>query len=748
MLIFTHSPVNGAAAVSSRSLVTWQRLGFVLLILLGLIALSIGGLAWYTHQALQGFPASLTLADSTVRKAQILDRNAQPLTITYQNRWNVHDYLPLHRIPERLQTVFLLAEDQRFYFHHGPDWSARFHAIWQNLLAGRVIRGASTITEQTVRLLHPRPRTFWARWVEGFEAMRLEQQFSKAEILEFYLNQVPYAGQRRGVVQAARHYFDRDTDTLSLGEMLALAALVRSPSRLDLRRGDKDIKVPIRTLGERLLAQGQISAEELQSVLRDPMPLHEANLPVHATHFVHYLYQLPDIAHSAEYGRLHTTLDTQIQRQTQAILDKRLADLHTRNVHHGAALVIDNATGEVLAWVNGGDFIDNQIDAVTSLRQPGSTLKPFVYALALERGWTAATLIEDAPLAEAVGLGLHSYHNYSHVYYGNVRLREALGNSLNIPAVRAVQFIGPGAMLELLHDLGFVSLAGHPYFYGDGLALGNGEVTLLELVQAYATLANRGQWQPLQYLAQHPAKTQRKVFSPETASLIGDILSDPDARRLEFGAGSLLRFPVQTAIKTGTSSDYRDAWAIGFNYRYTVGVWLGNLDRTPMNSVSGAIGPALVLRGIFAELTRDQETQPLWLSPRLVSVSICRATGLPADGRCPAKQEWFLSGSEPQPASAIAQTAEPLLLRQPTPGMLMALDPRIPDSLETLLLRINHAPTTGEVEWWIDGNKLGRSQTAQYPWPVQRGHHVAQARIVRPDGTIMEQTQEVSFLVK
>lgn len=702
-------------------------------------------LAWLTGQAQQAFPHSLAFADSEIRKARVLDRNGQPLTITYQNRWNVHDYLPLHRIPERLQQVFLLAEDQRFYLHRGPDWRARFHAVWQNLRAGRIVRGASTITEQSVRMIHPRPRTFWSRWVEGFEAARLEQRFSKAEILEFYLNQVPYAGNRRGVVQAARHYFDRDLETLSLGEMMTLAVLVRSPSRLDPRHGDKDIEPSLRALGERLLAAGFIPPAELRAALADPTPLHRPQLAVQASHFVHHLYTLPATARAASRGQLHTTLDSHLQRRVQTLLDNRLHDLQSRHVRHGAALVVDNVSGEVLAWVNGGDFATNQIDAVTTPRQPGSTLKPFVYALAMEHGWTAATLIDDSPLAEAVGRGLHRYRNYSRAHYGPVRLREALGNSLNIPAVRAAQYTGGGALLETLHELGFSTLTAHPDFYGDGLALGNGEVTLRELVQAYAALANRGEWRPLQVLVDHDHRDGRTVFTPETASLIGDILSDPDARRLEFGSSGLLRFPVQTAVKTGTSSDYRDAWAVGFNYRYTAGVWLGNLDQSPMHGVSGAIGPALVLRGVFAELNRDQDTRPLWLSPKLVRRTVCLDQADP----CAAMDEWFAPDHQPEPPPGGVQLATaPLRLRQPAPGMDMALDPRIPDELEVFPLRLNRAPDQGTVEWWMNGEKIGESRDAAYPWTVRRGEHVVQARVVAMNGEVLDQTATVRFRVK
>jgi len=552
-----------------------------------------------------------------------------------------------------LQQIFILAEDKRFFEHHGPDWWARWHATWQNIKALRVVRGASTITEQSVRMLHP--------------AFFFEKRFSKADILEFYLNQVPYVSQRRGVVQAARHYFDRDLDTLNIKEMMALSVLVRAPTRLDLRRGTQEIKTPIARLAERLLALGILTQEDYQAILTMPLRLHEPHLPVQATHFVNYIYTSRPAQHLQTQGRLYTTLNDSIQRAVQQILDQRVHNLRNKNVNHGAVLVVDHQTHEVLAWANVGqpslDKPGSQIDAVTTPRQPGSTLKPFLYALAIEKGWTAATLINDAPLAAAVGTGMHSYRNYSRHYYGPLRLRDALANSLNIPAIRAIQFTGAGQFLQRLHQLGIKSLTAHPDYYGDGLALGNGGITLLELVQAYATLANQGIFRSLKVLRDASSSHSRRVFSPEISSIIADILSDSD----------------------------RDAWAVGFNHHYTVGVWLGNLDQKPMSRVSGASGPALLLRAVFAELNRYEETKPLYLSPQLVKANICRTTGQRATSDCPSRIEWFVPGTEPSEKIIMATADDsiiqtPLYLRQPSPGLQLAMDPRIPDEHEAFAL--------------------------------------------------------------
>ena len=717
------------------------------------VVLATVGLFWKTRTDLRPLPDSLLPDASHLRKVQVVDRNYIPLTVTYQNRWNVHDLLPLHEIPDFLRRAFVASEDQRFFEHRGVDWPARLHALWQNLKALRSVRGASTISEQVVRMWHPRPRTLWSRWLEGIEAGRLEAKFSKSEILEFYLNQVPYAGRRRGVWQAARYFFDRDPDTLSTGEMLALVVMVRAPSRLDVRNKPDDLARSIARLAKRLLQEGIIDAARYALIGSDALEVKAAALPVQADHFVQHLFQRPAPADRRNTLRLHTTLDSGLQHAVQTILDNRLKDLKKRGAANGAVLIIDHRRNEVLAWVNSGSRLAKTpaswIDAVTTPRQPGSTLKPLLYALALEKGWTAATLVDDQPLAEAVGRGLHSYHNYSRMHYGPLRVREALGNSLNIPALRAIQFVGVDRFLDCLHDLGIRSLAQHPEFYGDGLALGNGEITLLELVRAYTVPAGQGIYRPLKYLLDEaPRQGARRIFSAETASLIGSILADPEARRLEFGRGSLLRFPVQTAVKTGTSSDYRDAWAVGYNACFAAGVWIGNLNHQATDGITGANGPALILRSVFAELNRHRETRPLYLSPRLVKTEICRDSGLPADGKCPAVSEWFVPGTEPKSRRGRPHQAQPVYLQYPTPGLELAMDPRIADDQEAFVFRLANLNTEGKVDWYVDGKPAATTPDGEYRWPLQRGAHTVKARFARDASGQFQETPAVRFTVK
>jgi penicillin-binding protein 1C len=730
-------------------------------------AVSVAGLVARTATELEPLPTALVFTtapgagiaidgaeDPGWRGLEVVDRHSEPLNVTFTSGWNLHDQLALHEIPPFLRAAFVAAEDKRFFEHRGPDWSARLSAVWTNLKSGRAVRGASTISEQVVRMLHPRPRTVWSKWLEGWEARELERRFTKNEILEFYLNQVPYASNRRGVQQAASYYFARSVGTLSTKEMLALAVLVRAPTRFDLKRDADASAAAIERLAAALTERGTLTPAEHDAALAQKLTLDEPHLSVPAPHFVQHARAAALATPDAPLDRttLKTTLDSRLQATVQRVLDERMRHLAPKRVAHGAALVVDHTTGEVLAWVVAGGAGEqgptSHIDAVTTPRQPGSALKPFLYALALDSGWTAAEVIDDAPLSESTSGGLHSYQNYSRRFYGPVALRDALGNSLNIPALKTLQRVGAEPYLRTLAALGFAGLTSHPDFYGDGIALGSGAVSLLELVQAYATLANGGVFRPVTTRFDDVGLgAPRPVYSDEAASLVANILSDADARALEFGRDSVLSFPVQTAVKTGTSSDFRDAWAVGFNYRYTVGAWMGNLDQTPTDGVTGSTGPALLLRSVFAELTRDARTEPLYLSAKLVRAQVCVPMPLrEADGECLARDEWFLPGTEPVAGVAVARAAEPIRLRRPTPGLQLAYDPRLPAEAQAFDFELAGVGPSDRVVWTVDGRDDERTG-ASYRWPVSRGQHRVAARVLR-DAAAVASVAEVAFAVK
>lgn len=655
-----------------------------------------------TLLAQRPLPATLRLDAEAAREVELLDRGGRPLRPAYDGGWNLHERLPLERIPAPLRAAFVEAEDRRFWAHGGVDWRARFSALWTDLRAGRALRGASTISEQVVRILHPRPRTPWSRWVEGFEAMRLEARFSKADILEFYLNQVPYGANRRGVAPAATYYFGRSVETLAPDEMLALAVLVRAPTRL--ANDPPALQARVARLAQAMIARGALSAETPVAA----MPaLVRARPALQAAHFAAFAAREAARLRPAA-RRLRTSLEPTLQAAAEAYLDERLRDLAREGAAQGAALVVDLDGNRVRAYAS-ADRAHPQtigIDPLQVPRQPGSTLKPLLYAMALERGWTAGTTIADAELRERINGGLHEYRNYSRVHYGRVTVAEALGNSLNIPAVKALQFVGQAPFLARLQALGVQSLERAPEFYGDGLALGNGALTLWELVQAYTALARDGLWQPLGVLEDEgPRPPPRTVIAPAAARAISGVLADASSRLLEFGEGGVLRFPVATAVKTGTSSDYRDAWTVAYNGRWLVGVWIGNLSGAATQGVTGARGPALLTRSLLAGL--EAET-PL------------RASAVRA-------------GAAGAPAAVDALPAAPQLA-QPFDGLMLARDPRIPDALEALRFELawNRAPRT--VRWELDGTVVAETPVGWYDWPLAGGEHVLRAFARGADG--------------
>ena len=702
---------------------------------------------------MRDLPNDLESLTGATIKPQVLARDGTAMSYTIADAWNTTDVAPLTAIPDLLQTALIVAEDQHFYQDHGVDWSARLAALLLDLREGAPIRGASSITEQVVRMIHPRPRNPWSRWVEGFEAARLDARLSKAQILGFYLNQVPYAARRRGVVQAARLYFNRGLDTLSPGEQIALAVLVRSPNGMDLRRNAPRARWAVEQLADRLLQRGAITAMQRDQIRNDPWTLARSPPVLEASHFVSHALSVSRT--DPIRAQVHTTLEPYVQVTAQRILDRALTGLARRHVHDGALLVIDHENNEILAWTVGRagsraeDSSDPAVgyDAVLTPRQPGSTMKPLLYALALERGWTAATLIEDTELSEAVGGGQHTFHNYSHRHYGPLRLREALGNSLNIPAIETLRFVGADSFLERLHALGISGLTRHPDFYGDGLALGNGEVSLYEMAQAYTVLARQGRYRALTLLTDDAKpRPDIGVFTPGVATLIANIMADPEARMLEFGRG--LQFPIETAIKTGTSTDYRDAWAIAFDYRHTIAVWMGNLDGSAMDGITGAVGPAMVLRSMFAELNRDRDTRPLMLSRDLVAAKICRRNGLLADDLCESTSEWFVPGTLPaRAAAAKAAAPEPFRLLQPTAGLAVAHDPRIPGEFESLPMRIAPVSRLSRVDWYVDGRFASSTTSTDYSWPLEKGTHSVLAKIWLGTSADAHDTPEIRFHV-
>lgn len=655
----------------------------------------------------------------------LLASDGMPLTVDRAGRFNRTAQLSLTQIPQLLRTAFVFSEDRRFWSHGGSDWRARFAALWQNLRAGHIVRGASTIGEQAARILTPRPRTYWSHWLEGLEAGRLIGRFGHTGVLDFYLNQVPYGAERRGVAPAARYYFGAQVGALDPAEELALVVLVRSPVALDPRQHPRALRRVVDSLAGRMRRKGLLGPGALRAILHSPLAaVAPPQLPVIAGGFVGFVRARIRVLRL--YGRhFTTTLDAPLEGFVQRTLTRRVTDLAVSGVRNGAALVVDNRRGTVLAWAAAPPVTAGDIDPVRIPRQPGSTLKPFLYSLAMERlGWQPSTILRDGPLSARIGHGVHDYRNYSNRFYGKVSLRYALGNSLNIPAVETAQAVGVARFIRLLNRLGITTLRRPAAYYGPAVAIGDGPVSLYQLVQAYATLARRGRFMPLRVLHDGPRARPERVLSSAVTSVIATILSDPDARSAEFGPYSVLDLPYPTAVKTGTSSDFHDALAVGFDNRYTVGVWMGRLSGGNMQTITGAAGPAPVLRAIFAYLRQRQPYAGLWRSPKLRRVRVCERIG---PGPCIRREDWRLP-TDVQRAPPVARWRA-LAIARPVRGERLAIDPRIPRADQVYTFRIAGGRAVRSVTWILDGRLLGRTRRSRIGWPLAPGRHQLSARV-------------------
>ena len=672
--------------------------------------------------AMQGrLPDSLKDLTARADRLQFIDRVGEPLNASYQNYWNVADIMALHEMPSLLVRLFVAAEDKNFHVHSGVDWRARLAALWQNIKAGKIVRGASSLSEQVVRMIVPRKRTILSKLLETVDAWRLERRFLKNDILEFYLNQVPYATNRRGIKQAARFYFSKTPDRLSVREMAALTVLVRAPTSFDLYRSKDKINALINRQLQQFFEQDLISEAELKRALEEKLILLPPALTIQAPHFLEYVKSL-----NPEAGRaVETTLDAFLQKKTAEMTRQRLKDLSHRRVSNAAVLIADRRTGEILAWVSETLNPDTKaINAVLVPRQSASAQKPLLYGLALTKGMRASTKIKDAPFSKAVGQGVHHFKNYSRTYYGEVTMRQALGNSLNIPALKTIEFVGVQVYYDFLRSLGFSHFDKPADFYREGLALGNAEVTLFELMQAYLMLANGGTTKALRAYKAQEMPAEKRVLPETAATLIGHILSDPLARQLEFGTDSVLNFPVQTAVKTGTSTGYRDAWAMGYNKDFVAGVWFGNLDYEPMSNVTGAAGPALLLRSIFTELNKIKTSGALDLSPELEKSII--------DG----KTEYF----DPNVAETYQTEAPDCVVTSPENGVMLAIDPRIPLNYQQYPFSVSCVPEETSIVWTVDEKEVSRGRENTFLWRIERGSHTVRASFVEKDG----KTQDLS----
>ena len=573
---------------------------------------------------------------------QFVDRTGALLRFIPDDKGERHTWVSGENISQVVKDAFIAAEDQRFYLHTGFDVPAILRAVKDNYSAGRIVSGASTITQQTVRLVYNsefrgahKRRSYRRKLIEVLRAARMELSLSKAEILEQYLNRVPMGNNIVGVELGARTYFGKSVADLNVGEAAVLAAIPKAPGVLNPYGGNLD------RLNERKdwvllqMAQAGFISDAEHAAFKDKIATFRSPyFPNKAPHLVDMLVKKG----LKQEGTVVTSIDVEIQSTVEQILASHAERLKYGGGRQAAAMIVRNNDMNVMATagsleygrVNGG-----YNNGTTALRSAGSTLKPFLYAQALDDGFKVTWAIEDTLKKYRTPAGDYVPANFDKKYYGPVTMRTALGNSLNLSAIKMLEAVGQQRYFSLLYELGFINDPSKTSeHYGLGLVVGNPEVTLEELVRAYAMLSSGGVLRDLAYVRSKERAPLHFVFSPEASYIITDILSDPSARFMTFGGAGSMKYPFRVSIKTGTSTNYRDAWAIGYTPEYTVGVWVGNFEGDPTYGISGAKGATPILHDIFEYLYKEKTPSLRDVPEGVVSARVCGISGMKPGPHC------------------------------------------------------------------------------------------------------------------
>jgi penicillin-binding protein 1C len=720
-------------------------------ILIGVFILLLIGMVVWTHPALP-----------TNQARTILDRNG---TVLYRSHLDhgFHSWIAYDAIPQDIIKMTLLAEDKRFWWHLGVDPLAIVRALRENIAQNRISQGGSTIHQQVARYqiikpYSPGSHTLLRKIRESLIALRLNLAYSKKHILETYLNTVYFGSNVYGIDTAAYRHFGTSVESLSQAEAALLIAMIANPSRFN------PIAFPDNAKGRRdailtsYYRSNHLNQELLERSLNEPLPAKTHQIPLHAPHAIDLINQEVNrlVPRSTMPLTIHTTLDLPWYTFARDVAMRQVASLGEAHRFQNAALVVvDNQTAAVVALVGNLDYFDSnhggQINLATSPRQPGSALKPFIYAAAIDTGIiTAATPLDDQPKAYLTKKGTGFIpNNYDGLYRGIILAREALASSYNLPAVEVLDRVGIPAAMSYLHQFGFSSLTKTDE-YDLALTLGGSEVSLMELTAAYAALANHGWWQPVYLIDKitspngniiysHPDPKPVAAVTTKTASIITDILSDPKARYPTFGSRSPLSTSFNAAVKTGTTTDWHDNWTVGYTPEYTVGAWIGNADRSPMHNISGVTGAAPMWQALINQLCREFGCSSFTLDPELVEQNVCAQDGTLAGAACDKiYREWFIPGFEPEVSAASQDMtlAMPEIIF-PKPGATFASNPFHRSGILFTTSRSNQVQS---ITWYLNG------QTVANPWQPKVGTYTLDAHAILVDGKQFDLTP-VTFRV-
>lgn len=707
---------------------------------------------------------------------RIYDRHGELLSEIISSDYKTSRWVPLSQISRSLIICTVLKEDKRFFLHSGVDLFASCRALLQNIRHRSVVSGSSTITMQVAKFtLNFKQRGILTKLIEILYALKLEFHLDKTTILTIYLNRTPYGNMNYGIEAASQYYFNKKARDLSWGESAILTSIPRSPVRFDPYLNPDQVEYEKLSLLARLRTQGLIDETTYRIASVEKVLLSPARITVRAPHFVNYVQERLKVIGCINPVSVTTTIDCRLQENLEKICRTSIASLSGYNVRQASIVVLERKTGDILAMVGSRDYYDareGQVNGCLAPRQPGSSIKPFLYALCLDQGVPLSALVPDTLWEFRLADGTwFAPRNFGNIYHGPTRVRDALGNSFNVPTVYLLERIGVPRFYQILKQLGFNELNQTAAHYGLALGLGAAEVDLLELTNAYRVLSLGGVYHPSRAILKitrddriliQPAvdrENGQRIFSAEAVNVITDILADNASRIKAFGDDSPLNMPFPCAVKTGTSKDYRDNWCVGYTTEYVTGVWVGNFDGSSMQGVSGVTGAAPLFRDIMVELHRAVRPSRFAAMPKIKKIRICGRSGLLASDQCLVQiDELFLPETEPTALCSICRedsrrlvyygangvtpdADRPFIILHPRDGDIFKIDPQITRRNQLITIRIQALSDLGGLKISIDDEPLGR---IFYPyaldWPPRPGEH-------RLEVTGAGHTERVSFRI-
>ena len=644
-----------------------------------------------------------------------------------------YGYWPVTPVPPRVTAAILALEDRHFWDHPGVDPLAVLRAIYEDVSAGRRVSGASTLAMQVARMQHPQARTFAAKLTEAAAAVVMTARYGRAAVLAQYLTLAPFGQNGHGIAYAAEWYFSRPVQDLSWAQIALLSAIPQSPGlyNLDKPQGLARAKARAQLALARLHQRNIIDAPTYVEAEADLAQLTPRHYPERQPVALHAILLAGSLTQSGPpIEKLHSTIDLGLQQMVDTIAARRLAAFKPEGARQVAVIVADRQTMDVLAFIGSGAYTardDGEIDYALRWRSPGSTLKPFIYAQALDRG----TISPDSMIMDAADSGT-GIDDADMRFLGPLLPAEALANSRNVPAALLVRKDGLDQSHWFLTELGLSDNTSPAARYGLALAVGGMPTALTRLVAAYGALANDGEWQPLRWYEGQPEPPPSRMVSVDTARLVSLFLSDPMARLPSFGRMGATEFPFPVAVKTGTSQGYRDAWVVEYTSQYVVGVWVGRPDDQPMDELGGAASAALIGQDILLKLygneTDGQNDSSFAPPPGTQPQEVCAVSGMLANGRCAQQMVIFLPPGAALPAAPPLPPAIDFRIVAPLDHSLYIINPDTPPGLAVLPLRVAPVSGSAQVEWYVDGQPYQMANAGDtVDWPVTPGRHVFEA---------------------